>query len=73
MRRYRSSQDADRTRSGVLEVIRLVGLYIYRCGYANNGCSARDILYKYFGQLELLELRFAEVKVAFTWCVGLAY
>lgn len=30
---------------------------------------ARDLLYKYFGQLELLELRFAEVKVSFGWCV----
>ena len=28
---------------------------------------ARDLLYKYFGQLELLELRFAEVKVSFSW------
>lgn len=28
---------------------------------------ARDLLYKYFGQLELLELRFAEIKVAFPW------
>lgn len=30
---------------------------------------ARDLLYKYFGQLELLELRFAEIKVSFTWWV----
>jgi hypothetical protein len=29
--------------------------------------SARDLLYKYFGQLELLELRFAEIKVSFPW------
>lgn len=29
--------------------------------------TARDLLYKYFGQLELLELRFAEIKVAFPW------
>ena len=28
---------------------------------------ARDLLYKYFGQLELLELRFAEIKVPFPW------
>jgi hypothetical protein len=27
----------------------------------------RDLLYKYFGQLELLELRFSEIKVSFTW------
>ncbi|KAF8752119.1 BRO1 protein [Rhizoctonia solani] len=29
--------------------------------------SARDLLYKYFGQLELLELRFAEIRVSFPW------
>lgn len=28
---------------------------------------ARDLLFKYFGQLELLELRFAETKISFTW------
>lgn len=31
----------------------------------------RDLLYKYFGQLELLELRFAEIKVPFIWWVYL--
>ena len=29
--------------------------------------AARDLLYKYFGQLELLELRFAEIRVTFPW------
>ncbi len=29
--------------------------------------TARDLLYKYFGQLELLELRFAEIRVNFPW------
>ena len=29
--------------------------------------SARDLLYKYFGQLELLELRFSEIRVNFPW------
>lgn len=29
--------------------------------------TARDLLYKYFGQLELLELRFAEIRVTFPW------
>lgn len=29
--------------------------------------AARDLLYKYFGQLELLELRFAEIRVNFPW------
>jgi tyrosine-protein phosphatase non-receptor type 23 len=32
-----------------------------------HGESARDLLYKYFGQLELLELRFAEIRVTFPW------
>jgi len=31
--------------------------------------TARDLLYKYFGQLELLELRFSEIKVTFPWFV----
>ncbi|KAL1405795.1 bck1-like resistance to osmotic shock [Vanrija albida] len=34
---------------------------------AGSDSTARDLLYKYFGQLELLELRFAEVKVSFGW------
>jgi hypothetical protein len=29
--------------------------------------TARDLLYKYFGQLELLELRFSEIRVNFPW------
>lgn len=29
--------------------------------------TARDLLYKYFGQLELLELRFSEIRVTFPW------
>jgi hypothetical protein len=29
--------------------------------------KGRDLLYKYFGQLELLELRFSEIKVSFPW------
>jgi len=28
---------------------------------------ARDLLYKYFGQLELLELRFSEIRLNFPW------
>ncbi|WWC63541.1 uncharacterized protein I303_106144 [Kwoniella dejecticola CBS 10117] len=34
---------------------------------AGSDQTARDLLYKYFGQLELLELRFAEIKVPFIW------
>ncbi|WVQ79690.1 hypothetical protein IAT38_001790 [Cryptococcus sp. DSM 104549] len=34
---------------------------------AGSDFTARDLLYKYFGQLELLELRFAEIKVSFPW------
>lgn len=29
--------------------------------------TSRDLLFKYFGQLELLELRFAQEKIAFDW------
>ncbi|EJD01878.1 BRO1-domain-containing protein [Fomitiporia mediterranea MF3/22] len=34
---------------------------------AGSDTTARDLLYKYFGQLELLELRFAEIRVTFPW------
>ena len=34
---------------------------------AGSDFTARDLLYKYFGQLELLELRFSEVRVGFPW------
>ncbi|KAH7337522.1 BRO1-like domain-containing protein [Rhizoctonia solani] len=34
---------------------------------AGSDITARDLLYKYFGQLELLELRFAEIRVSFPW------
>lgn len=34
---------------------------------AGSDFTARDLLYKYFGQLELLELRFSEIKVTFPW------
>ncbi|KAI0088362.1 BRO1-like domain-containing protein [Irpex rosettiformis] len=34
---------------------------------AGSDITARDLLYKYFGQLELLELRFAEIRVNFPW------
>ncbi len=34
---------------------------------ANPGVVARDLLYKYFGQLELLELRFSEIRLNFPW------
>ncbi|ORX38284.1 BRO1-like domain-domain-containing protein [Kockovaella imperatae] len=34
---------------------------------AGSDATARDLLYKYFGQLELLELRFSEMKVPFAW------
>lgn len=36
---------------------------------AGSEATQRDLLFKYFGQLELLELRFPELKVAFTWFV----
>ncbi|KAG8897263.1 bck1-like resistance to osmotic shock, partial [Tulasnella sp. 403] len=34
---------------------------------AGSDATARDLLYKYFGQLELLELRFSEIRVVFPW------
>ncbi|CAH7674786.1 BRO1-like domain-containing protein [Phakopsora pachyrhizi] len=36
-------------------------------GSAGSDVTGRDLLYKYFGQLELLELRFPDVKVPFPW------
>ena len=36
-------------------------------GSAGSDTTARDLLYKYFGQLELLELRFPELRVPFPW------
>ncbi|PSR74743.1 hypothetical protein PHLCEN_2v9622 [Hermanssonia centrifuga] len=41
---------------------------LHRCRQdAVKGAGTRDLLYKYFGQLELLELRFAEIRVTFPW------
>ncbi|KAH7910383.1 BRO1-like domain-containing protein [Hygrophoropsis aurantiaca] len=34
---------------------------------AGSDMTGRDLLYKYFGQLELLELRFSEIRVNFPW------
>lgn len=36
-------------------------------GSGSHRDIARDLLYKYFGQLELLELRFSEIRVNFPW------
>lgn len=38
-------------------------------GSAGSDATARDLLYKYFGQLELLELRFPDLRVPFPWYV----
>ncbi|KAK4698817.1 hypothetical protein P7C70_g7451, partial [Phenoliferia sp. Uapishka_3] len=38
-------------------------------GSAGSDVTGRDLLYKYFGQLELLELRFPELRVPFPWLV----
>ena len=48
------------------------GLHMVECcttdgQHSETEVLARDLLYKYFGQLELLELRFAEIKVNFPW------
>ncbi|KAH9925050.1 BRO1-domain-containing protein [Epithele typhae] len=34
---------------------------------AGSDVTAKDLLHKYFGQLELLELRFSEIRVNFPW------
>jgi hypothetical protein len=36
-------------------------------GSAGSDATARDLLYRYFGQLELLELRFPDIRVPFPW------
>ena len=36
-------------------------------GSAGSDVTGRDLLYRYFGQLELLELRFSELRVPFPW------
>ncbi|KAH8922956.1 BRO1-domain-containing protein [Atractiella rhizophila] len=36
-------------------------------GSAGSELTQRDLLYKYFGQLELLELRFQDVRLPFEW------
>lgn len=40
-------------------------------GTPGSDTTARDLLYKYFGQLEQLELRFPDLKVPFPWYVRL--
>lgn len=40
-------------------------------GSAGSDATARDLLFKYFGQLELLELRFPDLRVPFPWSVSL--
>lgn len=42
-------------------------------GAGADSASGRDLLYRYYGQLELLDLRFPvdenHIKIQFTWCV----
>lgn len=42
-------------------------------GSAGSDATARDLLFKYFGQLELLELRFADLRVPFPWSDALTH
>lgn len=46
-------------------------------GAGKETASGRDMLYRYYGQLELLDLRFPideqHIKIAFTWCVQLSH
>jgi len=43
-------------------------------GAGADSASGRDLLYRYYGQLELLDLRFPvdenHIKISFTWLVG---
>jgi programmed cell death 6-interacting protein len=43
-------------------------------GAGADSASGRDLLYRYYGQLELLDLRFPvdenHIKISFTWSVG---
>lgn len=44
-------------------------------GAGKDSAAGRDLLYRYYGQLELLDLRFPvdenHIKISFTWYVGL--
>jgi hypothetical protein len=43
-------------------------------GAGKDSAAGRDLLYRYYGQLELLDLRFPvdenHIKISFTWYVG---
>jgi hypothetical protein len=45
-------------------------------GAGKESTTGRDMLYRYYGQLELLDLRFPvdeqHIKISFTWCVALS-
>lgn len=45
-------------------------------GAGKDSTAGRDLLYRYYGQLELLDLRFPvdeqHIKISFTWCVALS-
>lgn len=60
---YSESPDAYNEELGALNRARQDALR----GSAGSDTTARDLLYKYFGQLELLELRFPELRVPFPW------
>src|SRR6267378_783782 len=59
--------DVDRMPCEEREVILRVRCWEYCWTSASRRLTARDLLYKYFGQLELLELRFSEIRVNFPW------
>lgn len=60
-------KDVGRMLYEVLVAIQQVFTIIPVTCYILNDNPARDLLYKYFGQLELLELRFSEIRVTFPW------
>lgn len=46
-------------------------------GAGKDSAAGRDLLYRYYGQLELLDLRFPvdenHIKISFTWYLGTLY
>lgn len=63
MQTYQESADSYKEEIAALDRCRQDALR----GSAGSDITGRDLLYKYFGQLELLELRFPEVRVPFPW------
>jgi len=67
-RSVRPCSDVARMQSKALEAIQLVSPSLAVVWIISLiQMEGRDLLYKYFGQLELLELRFPEMRANFSW------